>query len=140
MDRKPWMERIECLERMKVIIQQEARLKLKHALALSEEAQINLAAEFFAGGLTARLTAVLAGEHVRVLEAQYPADWKQAVKERFLPRWLRKWWPIRYVRVGWDIRVVYPEISLPDEPHTILDAVPVREFSVLNLSEGIYGR
>ena len=140
MSRKPWEERIECLERMQVIIQQAARLKLIHALALSEEAQINLATEFFAGGLTARLTAVLAGEHVRVLEVQYPADWKQAIKERFLPRFLRKRWPVHYVKVGWDIRVAYPEISLPNEPHTILDAVPVREFSVANLSEGIYGR
>jgi len=139
-DRTPWAMRIKCLERMKVTIQREARLKLVHVLALSEEAQINLATEFFAAGLTAQLTAVLAGEHVRVLEAQYPADWKEAVKERFLPRFLRKLWPIRYVKLGWDVRVVYPEISLPDEPHTILDAVPVREFSVANLSEGIYGR
>lgn len=26
----------------------------------------------------------------------YPSDWVQAVKERFLPKFLRKWFPINY--------------------------------------------
>ena len=127
MDRTPWITRYTCLERMKVVILQESQLRLANILAMSEEAQINLATEFFAEGMTSRLVAVLAGERIRVLDVQYPADWIEAIKERFLPFWLKKRWPIRYTRLAWDIRVVYPEVSLPDEVHTVLDAVPVRE-------------
>ena len=127
MDRTPWITRNTCLERMKVVILQESQLRLQNILAMSEEAQINLATEFFAEGMTSRLVAVLAGERIRVLDVQYPADWIEAIKERFLPFWLKKRWPIRYTRLAWDIRVVYPEVSLPKEVHTVLDAVPVRE-------------
>ena len=127
MDRTPWITRYTCLERMKVVILQESQLRLANILAMPEEAQINLATEFFAEGMTSRLVAVLAGERIRVLDVQYPADWTEAIKERFLPFWLKKRWPIRYKRLAWDIRVVYPEVSLPAEVHTVLDTIPVRE-------------
>jgi hypothetical protein len=55
----------------------------------------------------------------------YPADWWQAVKERFAPVWLRKRWPVQH-RV-WEPFVIYPEIALPREKHYI----HIREISGL---------
>ena len=43
---------------------------------------------------------------------KYPANWKQAVKERFFPKWLKKYYPVQYAFV-WAIHK-YPEVAIPD--------------------------
>ena len=46
--------------------------------------------------------------------ATYPKNWKEAVKERFMPKFLLKWFPVSYTTI--EIRAVqlYPKIALPD--------------------------
>ena len=39
-----------------------------------------------------------------VLHRKWPADWVQAVKERWLPRWILKRWPVRYDRIDLDVQ------------------------------------
>lgn len=34
----------------------------------------------------------------------YPADWKEAVKEKFAPRWFKRRWPVIYIT--YDLRQV----------------------------------
>ncbi len=48
---------------------------------------------------------------------KYPADWWQAVKERFAPAWALRHWPVAYT--VWEPSVIYPDIALPDLAHYI---------------------
>lgn len=48
---------------------------------------------------------------------KYPADWKQAVKERFFPKWLKKRYPVKYAFV-WAIHK-YPEVAVPDRKSVV---------------------
>ena len=47
----------------------------------------------------------------------YPADWWQAVKQRFAPAWFLARWPVELA--VWEPFVIYPEIKLPDHRHYV---------------------
>lgn len=49
--------------------------------------------------------------------AEYPSNWKEALKERFAPAWALRRWPVRKTRI--DMEVLYPEVALPEKAHTI---------------------
>jgi hypothetical protein len=49
--------------------------------------------------------------------AEYPADWREALKERFAPAWFLRRWPVRRTRV--DMEVLYPRIGIPDTQHVV---------------------
>jgi hypothetical protein len=55
---------------------------------------------------------------------KYPADWWQAVKERFAPAWFAKRYPVVYKEHHITIDAVYPELSkrlkLPKESHRLI--------------------
>jgi len=48
---------------------------------------------------------------------EYPANWIEALKERFAPKWFLRRWPVLRSRV--DMEVLYPRIALPREQHTV---------------------
>ncbi len=56
-------------------------------------------------------------ESVRRQEVSYPADWWQAFKARWFPRWLLRRFPVRHRTVVLDVRAIYPEFrpALPDQ-------------------------
>jgi len=64
---------------------------------------------------------MLWGEDVGALTVQKPAGWVEAVKERWLPEWMRRWWPVRYDTVTADVHCLYPDFkpAMPDERHAI---------------------
>lgn len=43
----------------------------------------------------------------------YPADWWEAFKERWMPRWFKRKYPVQYklFKVDIDIVALYPELS-----------------------------
>jgi len=47
----------------------------------------------------------------------YPADWWQAVKQRFAPAWCLKRWPVKLT--VWEPFVIYPDIKLPERQHYV---------------------
>lgn len=48
---------------------------------------------------------------------RFPADWWQAVKERFAPAWFRDRWPVVFTEIGVSLKELYPDIEpvLPDQ-------------------------
>ena len=48
----------------------------------------------------------------------FPADWWQAVKERWFPAWALRRWPVKYQRWTLDVKVLYLDFkyALPDQP------------------------
>ena len=64
----------------------------------------------------------LAGQRFTPMHVEYPADWWQAFKKRWLPVWALTRWPVRVRSITWSPEVVYPLIALPEEPRwEILD-------------------
>ena len=49
--------------------------------------------------------------------AEYPANWVEALKARFAPKWFTQRWPVRTSRI--DMEVLYPRIGIPSKQHTV---------------------
>lgn len=47
------------------------------------------------------------GKHV----IRFPADWWQAVKDRFAPAWFRDRWPVRFTEVTASLAELYPHVK-----------------------------
>jgi len=46
----------------------------------------------------------------RLIDVKFPKDWWQAIKDRFLPQWLRSRFPIKYTHI--DGRAYYPKLGV----------------------------
>ena len=53
-------------------------------------------------------------ETLEDLDVRYPADWVQGIKERWLPLYLKKKFPVKYKYITYKAEALYPKISLPD--------------------------
>lgn len=73
--------------------------------------------EFF----VARVVGFVWGEDFAQRTIRYPRDWFEAVKERWAPRWYRRWSPVRYKVHNIEAKAYYPGISpsMPDQPWRI---------------------
>lgn len=62
-------------------------------------------------------------------EATYshPADWWQALKVRFAPRWFLKRWPARLKTVTFDAKALVPELKVLAERHIVAYFGELRE-------------
>ena len=59
--------------------------------------------------------------------AWYPADWIEAVKERFAPHWFLKRWPVKYTKKYFNARIMYPKVRYPEEEYTVTADVKTEE-------------
>lgn len=64
-------------------------------------------------GLVVTLAGYLASHPVKEVHIQYPADWWEAVKDRWFPAWARVWCPVRYTTHHYDARFVFPNMAFP---------------------------
>ncbi len=62
-----------------------------------------------------KLRALVTAEQIEDTEIAYPADWWQAVKQRFAPRWALRRWPVRMERYSFEAHRLYPRVSWPSE-------------------------
>ena len=66
------------------------------------------------GALLVRLQHRLAGKVTDSKEAVYPANWWEAVKERWMPRRLRRRFPIKQTVVTLEASAFYPSVRIPN--------------------------
>jgi len=71
-------------------------------------------------GLFLGLKVYIFGEQVQFEEVKYPANWKEAFKERWYPNWAKQRWPVRYKVHTWDCRYVYPSIRSELKSHKLV--------------------
>lgn len=57
----------------------------------------------------------VAGQVLFDREVRYPADWWQAFKGRWFPRWLLRRFPVRETVVRMEAKALYPQIAWPAE-------------------------
>ena len=52
----------------------------------------------------------------------YPANWKEAFKERWFKEWMLEKWPVKYNNVCIDVKAIYPEFraSMPNEIYRLI--------------------
>lgn len=55
---------------------------------------------------------ILLGKTNQEARVKYPADWKQAIKERFAPAWALNRWPVKYTEVVITAKELYPSIPV----------------------------
>lgn len=72
--------------------------------------------EVIAGRMAFRLAATILSEPQNY-KIKHPANWWEAVKERFLPDKLKKKYPVKYTVYDINVRTFYPKTSLPDLEH-----------------------
>lgn len=71
--------------------------------------QVRIKEDELNGILAAQLEGFLYGETLVQRAIKYPANWKEAVKERFLPEWARKRWPVIYETSIISADALYPD-------------------------------
>jgi hypothetical protein len=97
--------------------------------AFAEEADVNVSTmvDFERDAIMACVTQQVwgqrLGDEVRVV---YLADWWQALKKRWFPRWARNRWPVRYAETVIDVVELYPKWRPPDTEHVKLARVLAR--------------
>jgi hypothetical protein len=118
------------VERIKMDKQQSShkavrleRLRLKVSLLLSRtftnDVLMSVYEDSLADKVMISFETQVAAETIESITVKYPANWKEAVKERFLPEFLRKRFPIQYTVQTVKIKVLYPKISLPKLDHVV---------------------
>lgn len=97
------------LQRLQVIVQ--------HVLVgdCAEPPLIDVLLQPAVDGMILRLTQAVAGEELQRIEANYPADWWQAFRERWLPKWWLALAPVRYNSFELVANGLYPKLSLPNQ-------------------------
>lgn len=100
------------LKRMKLVALIEAGLLDQFA----EVAKCDLIAHpTFAGDRSVlRITQVIWGRIAKRQEVCYPADWWQAVKQRFAPAWFLRRWPVKEKVIVLTARELYPSVAIPE--------------------------
>lgn len=66
-----------------------------------------------AEGLILSLKARIYGTKRQIDYISYPANWKEAIKERFLPKWVKKIFPVKYKNIKIVSRITIPDITIP---------------------------
>jgi hypothetical protein len=74
-----------------------------------QRAEISVLEDFIGHGLRYQVRWMMAGRKGQTVS--YPADWWQAVRERFAPAWWLKRFPVR--RVTWRAWELLPDVKLP---------------------------
>lgn len=66
-------------------------------------------------GMLQQVTWMLANNPLVDWNISYPADWFEAVKERFAPQWVLQRWPVRYKTHHVDARELATKLKLPKQ-------------------------
>lgn len=61
-----------------------------------------------------QLQQAVASRKYDVKTVRFPADWRQAFKERWFPKWALKRWPVKYQEVTMEANAYYPDIQIPE--------------------------
>ena len=70
--------------------------------------------KYGANQLQMKLTSYIASKKLDEVTIKYPKSWKEAVKQRFAPKWLVTKWPVQYVSHTITAKEYYPKVGIPE--------------------------
>jgi len=99
------------LEKLRIALYQAVSPELLGAVVES-----SLHTSWFTNDVVYRVRGYVWAEQVDKITISYPADWWQAVKERFAPERFKRRWPVVYWHYDLDVKVAYPDYKpvVPD--------------------------
>lgn len=105
------------LERIKLTFAQKMSTELLDATVEVK----SIADDFLKNQLTIIIQGYLWGESGETQVIRYPATWRDAFKQRWLPKWLLARFPVVYREHEITLKTLYPHfrISLPRETHVL---------------------
>ncbi len=67
--------------------------------------------------MVCQLHGFLYAEHAGEIFHEQPKSWWQMFKEQYFPYWLQDRWAVKYDKLHWDFKCLYPDFrpSLPDQ-------------------------
>jgi len=111
----PQVETVE-LERMRFGLQQS----LSRSLMISK---VGVEYDQMLDAVVAKLEAFVYGRALGHQEVSYPADWWQALKERWFPPWAKRRWPTKMTRVVMRAVAFYPTLRYDVPGHKAVIAI-----------------
>ena len=96
------------LERYKYVIQTH----LSEYFEMASE--VDFHKDPFLKGIMLTITQRIFGQQRKLFSEQVPLNWKEAVKDRWLPQWMRKYSPVKYRLIEFDVRELMPSLNIPN--------------------------
>jgi len=104
------------LQKFKFVASQYISTELAQHFGEAPEVEVILSERFMFDELCLRIVQEIWGREVDASqEISYPADWWQAFKERWFPKWALVKWPVRYETKKMTVMEFYPKLSLPGQ-------------------------
>lgn len=102
------------LDRMKLVIIGTISTELADSFASPAEVDICVLENWARNEITVRIQQIIAGRIADEVTVSYPSDWWQAVRERWLPGWAKRKWPVHKTTIRLTARELYPKMVLPE--------------------------
>jgi hypothetical protein len=83
-------------------------------------AEVDFHSDPFLKGVMITITQKIFGQQRKCFREKVPLNWKEAIKDRWLPQWIRKYWSIKYRLIEFDVRELMPSLNVPDRPTYIV--------------------
>lgn len=120
---KPWDEAVA----MKQVVLE--RLRFAYSVRLPEANRVvDVYRLFDAREMVVKIEqAVWARALCKAHQFDFPADWWQALKHRWFPRWALRRWPVRFASFDLTPYHAYPEMTMPHGQRAVFyyEAMPV---------------
>ena len=81
--------------------------------AFAQPAEVHIIKHWAEDVMVAQIKQRIFGRQILHEVISYPANWKEAFKERWYPAWARDKWPIRYTTKTFDVRELVPSLNHP---------------------------
>ena len=101
------------LEKMKLMAQTIISRELAEDFANAPEVRSGIL-DYVTGSMVLQVRQEVYGRQLDEVKAEWPADWWQAFKARWLPAWALRRWPIKMHAVILEARELYPKLAAPN--------------------------
>ena len=100
------------LERLKAVALMYIGAELAEDLV--ERPEVNVMWDYITETIALQVRMGILGREMESVECRWPADWWQAVKQRWFPKWALRRWPAQEEVRRLTARELYPKVELPD--------------------------
>ena len=111
------------LEKFKAVVSQNITKRLLLDFADPAYIRWSDAVDFVSNDVYLQVQQNVLGRVAESAEVRYPADWWQAVRARWLPRWWLRRFPVREERRRIVARELYPKAAMPHHDPVIACSV-----------------
>ena len=101
------------LENMMFAVMACITKEMAEDFAQSADAEYSMMDDWARDAITLRIKQRIFGKQVLHEVISYPANWKEAFKERWYPAWAKDKWPVMYTTKTFDVRELVPSLNRP---------------------------